>query len=307
MGGVSDLQLADLIDEIACAMRIDTPVLDSMQRLRTRRLGRVATTAGQVADRLQRGVSLGDAVAEIKSPIAGQVGAAIAAVQRGGDCALLERLARLIRHRHHTLGSMRLGYFYPLVLLLIAYLSLVMVAAPLVHDHRGRDMTWSPTLTSTLAWMQTNAWTVPLVLIAGSVGIVMLLRWRQPLSRHSRISLFCHSLADQIDAGVVESDAIKNSAAIARYPSAPLPAQPSFAVPAVANLIDGAPGELAKPNVMAARLRYSASRHSELARRSDYIWSRLVPRLAMLVVGCGFILGYAWFIIAPVYQQVARW
>lgn len=307
MGSMSDLQFADLIDEIACAIRVDTPVIDSMQRLRTRRLGRVAATAGHLADRLQSGVSLSEAIADVKSPVARQASAAVAVVQRGGSSVLLERLARQLRRRHQISGALRLGYLYPLLLLAIAYLSLVMVAAPLVHDHRGRDMMWAPWLTRSLAWMQLNVWVIPAVLAVGLVVIVMLIRRRHPLPRHNRIAMFCHSLADQIDAGIAESDAIKNAAAISGYPSRSLPTEPSLAIPMMVKLLGNTSGELATPNLLAARLRYLASHHAELARRSDYVWSRLAPRLAMVVVGCGFVFGYAWFIIAPVYQQVARW
>lgn len=306
MGSVTDLQFADLIDEIACSIRVDTPVIDSMQRLRSRRLGRVAILAGQIADQLQRGVSLSDVMAEVKSPIAGQVSAAITAVQRGGDSVLLERLASQLRRRHQINGSARLGYLYPFLLMAIAYLSLVMVAAPLVRDHRGRDMNWSPWLTQSLAWMQSNAWVVPAVMAIGVVAILMLFRWRGPLPRHSRIALFCHSLADQIDAGIAESEAIKKSTAISGYRAGPQLAEPSLSMPMMVKLL-GASGELATPNVLAARLRYLALHHTALARRSDWFWSRLAPRIAMVLVGFGFVLGYAWLIIAPVYQQVARW
>lgn len=307
MGSVSDLQFADLIDEIACAIRVDTPVIDSMQRLRSRRLGRVATVAGQIVDQLQRGVSLSDAMADVKSPIAGQASAAIAVVQRGGDSVLLERLASQLRRRHQINGSARLGYLYPLLLLAIAYLSLVMVAAPLVRDHRGRDMIWAPWLMHSLAWMQSNVWVVPAVLVVAVIAIVMLLRWRHPFPRHNRIALFCHSLADQVDAGVNESEAITNSTAISGYPYRQQFDEPSLSMPMMVKLLGGVSGELTTPNVLAARLHYLASHHAELARRNDYVWSRLAPRVAMVLVGCGFVLGYAWFIIAPVYQQVARW
>jgi hypothetical protein len=34
---------------------------------------------------------------------------------------------------------------------------------------------------------------------------------------------------------------------------------------------------------------------------------RLLPRLAMVLVGAGLVLSYAFWVIAPVYREVATW
>ena len=56
-----------------------------------------------------------------------------------------------------------------------------------------------------------------------------------------------------------------------------------------------------------ARLKYLAAIYDERARRHNYLWSRLIPSIAMVVVGGGCTLAYAWWVIAPVYLQVAQW
>lgn len=328
MRGLTDVQFADLIDEIACAMRFDTPIVDAMRRLHQRQLGRIGVVAGRVADQLERGISVGDAISGIASPVATQVSAAIGSVQTTGNVTLLERLAAQLRHRHHIAGSVRLGYFYPLVLATVAYVSLVMVAAPLVRDHQSRDLAWSPWLTSTLAWLQANVLIIPTLGLGLAVVMYIAFQFRHPLPRHDRISLFCHGLADQIDAGVPEGDAIRHASTVAGYPAAMPVEEPTLSMPAIAHLLRQASIEPSSwnrsgeangkdvneeamtdesPNLLSAQLRFLGHHHAEVARRSDYIWTRLMPRLTMIVVGSGFVLGYAWFIIAPVYQQVARW
>ena len=89
--------------------------------------------------------------------------------------------------------------------------------------------------------------------------------------------------------------------------------QPSLESPAVARVISsesflvGAPVGIGGKQTLIARLRFLGARHTEQARRRSYIWSRLVPRCAMVVIGAGLTLSYAIWVIAPVYMQVAQW
>ena len=62
-----------------------------------------------------------------------------------------------------------------------------------------------------------------------------------------------------------------------------------------------------KQEMLVANLRYAAAVHNERSRRQDYFWGRLLPRVAMVLIGGGLTLAYAWWIIRPVYQQVAQW
>ncbi len=72
--------------------------------------------------------------------------------------------------------------------------------------------------------------------------------------------------------------------------------------PSAANTLDSPLKE-----TLIAKLRYLGSMHNERARQQAFLWSRFVPRLAMVAVGAGVVFSYAWWVIAPVYRQVASW
>ncbi|TWU47249.1 Bacterial type II secretion system protein F domain protein [Rubripirellula tenax] len=328
---LSDLQLAGVIDEIACAMKSGAPVERAMRRLQTRRMGRVGRCAGQIADQLDRGQSLEQAISVIRSPMTSQISAAIAAVGRGADQRLISRLGQQLRRRSQFMGTAVIAYFYPIVLLMVAYVATVMVAVPLVNRNQGRDFRWEPWLVSACQWLEQNAWWPPLIALLIGVLIWWLLTGRSSLSRHARLSLFFYSLADQIEADVPEQEAIVHAAKLSGDSMLSGLENPTLASPPIAKLI-GRASELTDideeqrtnaavtvsgsnsgsslgmpPSILAARLYFLGSWHAEASRRSGYFWSRFLPRTLMVVVGCGFVISYAWWVIAPVYRQVAQW
>lgn len=327
---LSDRQFAGLIDEIACAVASDLPVDAAMRRLQKRRMGRVGAAAGRIADRLERGQSIEDAVGEVASPVTAQVSAAVEAAGRGGDVRMISRLAQQLRRRDRFAGATRIAYFYPLLLAVIAYVATVKVVVPLVLENEGRDFRWASWLSAMCGWLDHNVWLVPIA--AGLIGLLVWgsLRARNALPRHSRLSLFFYSLADQIMGDVPEEEAIQRAAKLSGDAALQSIKHPSLSTPAIATLI-GQSSELAdidddelasrsqasgsasnsteirEPSILVARLYYLGARHAESARRRAYFWSQLMPRVAMVVVGCGFVFSYAWWVIGPVYREVAQW
>ncbi len=320
---LSDRQFAGLIDEIACAVKSNLPVEGAMRRLQNRRMGRVGVMAGQIADRLDRGHSLADAVGEISSPMTDQVGAAIEAAGRSGDERLISRLAQQLRRRDRFASATRIAYFYPLLLAVIAYVATVQVVVPLVLKNEGRDFHWSPHLIAMCRWLDQNVWFVPIAALLVGLGLWGIFRSRGVMPRHSRLSLFFYSLADQIIGNVPEHEAITRAAKLSGDTSLRAIKDPSLASPAIVRLIgkshevhetggvasSGAtPADISgEPSILVARLYYLGAKHAELSRQRAHFWSRIVPRMAMVAVGCGFVFSYAWWVIAPVYQEVSQW
>ncbi len=289
------------------------PVVDAMQRLRGRRLGAVAGAAGSIADAVNRGESVADAIAECDSPATEQAAAAVRATEQSGNPDVLTRLASLLRWRSEYFRVSRLSWLYPFILLIVAYTTAVLVMAPMLRQHQGRDFTWSESVLSFSHWLESNWQVPPIVLLLAVLAWLLLRNSLLPLPKDIRIRLFCHSLVDQITAEVPESDAIQNSAALAGEQS--LSARPdlTFKSPEMVALLTGVQSPLldlpgaSEEQTLVARLKYLAAIHDERARRHEYFWSRMLPRIAMVVVGGGVTLAYVWWVIAPVYQQVAQW
>ncbi len=313
MAKLSDRQLAALLDEIAAAIRVDMPIADAMQRLRDRRLGPVAIAAGVCADAMNRGQTAADALRLCNSPIIDQAAAAVQASQQSGDPKVMTRLSSLLRRRAEYFRSSQLAWLYPLILLVIAYAIALGVMVPMLRTYQGRDFTWSESVLNFSHWLESN-WFVPPIALA--IMVIGWLIWRsrnRSLPRDARLRLFCQSLVDQIAADVPESDAIRNAAKLSGEASVLAETNPTFKSPQFMALLAKVQSPLMEvPGVseeatLVARLKFLAAIHDERARRHDYLWSRLIPRIAMVVVGGGFTLAYAWWVIAPVYQQVAQW
>ena len=65
MPRLSDLQASLLLQEIACAMRVGTPMDEAMRRLESRRLGAAARTAHFIADGVAQGKPVSAVLREI--------------------------------------------------------------------------------------------------------------------------------------------------------------------------------------------------------------------------------------------------
>ncbi len=311
MAKLSDLQLASLLDEIACAMRAGTPIVASMQRLQDRRLGSVARAAGRVADNLSRGKGLAESFESIDSSLSREAAATIQCCQQAGDGGLLERMAAQLRQRSEYARNCRLAWLYPLLLLLIGYAVGVWVMAPLVQRYQGRDFDWPPAALQTAQWLEAN-WIYPPLVVAALVLILGL--WSATSHRLSwpvRMRLFAQSLADQLAHNVPEDLAIRNAANMSGDKSLQSIDNPTLDSPPVKQIlaeaslqdIDG----VNRQETLVAQLRLVSTLYAQRARRQGYLWSQLVPRTAMMLVGGGMVFAYTWWVIAPVYRQVSQW
>jgi hypothetical protein len=197
-------------------------------------------------------------------------------------------------------------------LLGVGYLVGVLVMAPVIRQINGPDIHWAGWTVSLASWLESNWWLPPVLVV---VAIALLLAWvysRSRFSRPARVGLFCNTLADQFAHDVPEDVAIRAAAEMSGDPELIAVHEPSLKAPAVARLLASTsfPGEslgISNQQALVAQLRYLGSVHMEKARRRGYFWSRLVPRAAMVLIGGGLTLAYAWWVIAPVYVQVAQW
>jgi hypothetical protein len=310
---LTDLQVASLLEEIACAMRVGTPIADSMRRLESRRLGRIAGAAKTVADGLERGETIADAISKIASPASAQAAAAIRACQENGNSGLLERMAHQLRLRSEHARSFRLAWFYPWLLLAVGYFVGVAVMAPMIREMHGQPIDWPTWLVGLSNWLQGNWWLPPLMIAIGLVGFVFWLRSRDRFPRSVRLGLFCNSLADQFTYDVPEDVAIRTAAEMSGDVGLMSISQPTLQSAEVARIIAMSDPSEAKflhsplKETLIAKLRFLGSLYNERARQQAFLWSRFVPRLAMVAVGFGITFSYAWWVIAPVYRQVAQW
>lgn len=310
---LTDLQFAALLEEIGCAMRNDTPIDAAMKRLQTRRLGRVGRAAETISQGLERGEGLADAVSAIHSAGGAQAAAAIRAGERSGDPSLLERISVQLRRRADFDSETRLAWFYPVALLAIGYVGGALVMAPMIRKLEGDDFHWTPWVVATARWLETNWWIPPVVVGA---ALLVLLSWLLLRSRFPRVvrkALFCEALADQLTHDVPDDLAIVAAAEMAGDQEMAAIANPSLESPEITNVLSACkirPSEsvgMSSKETIIAQLRYLGSLYLEQARQRSYFWSRLVPRCCMVMVGAGLTLSYVWWVIAPVYREVAQW
>jgi hypothetical protein len=206
-----------------------------------------------------------------------------------------------------------LAWFYPWLLLAVGYAVGVTVMAPMIREMNGRDIHWAGWLLGLSNWLQHNWWLPPLMIAAALVAFVFWLHSRDRFPRDVRLGLFCNSLADQFVHDVPEDVAIRSAAEMSGDLDLMSISQPTLQSAEVAKIIaiPDPPAAIAldspRKETLIAKLRYLGAVHNERARQQAFLWSRFVPRLAMVVVGSGMTFSYAWWVIAPVYRQVAAW
>ncbi|MFK8114862.1 MAG: type II secretion system F family protein [Rubripirellula sp.] len=310
---LSDLQVASLLEEIASSMRSGIPISESMARLETRRLGAVARAARAIRQGVERGESTSRAMAIVSSRASAQSVAAVEACEQTNDPAVIDRVARRLRQRAGMTSDSRLAWFYPWVLLLIGYLVARFVMGPLVVRMQGRSFEWAEWVYQTAVLLQTS-WLIPVVGLSVALFGLLWISGRDHFHRDARVSLFCNSLADQFLSDVPEDTAITLSAKLSGVSELSNLESPTLQSPSVKAILSkaSAPNELAGLDLsdgdsLVARLRYLGAIHAEKARANRYFWSRLLPRFAMILVGGGLTLVYAYWVVGPVYQQVAQW
>ena len=311
MAQLSDSQLASLLDEIACSMQVNTPIMDAMQRLQKHQPASLERAAATIADGLQRGESLSNSVASIESPLSREAAAATDAAAAGGNTELLTRMSGQLRLRTESARRLRLAWFYPILLAVVAYVVALLVMGPLILRFHDSAITWPPVVLGSAQWLQTNAWIPPLAMLGAFLGVVVWLAQRNRLPRDVRLQLFCQSLADQVMHDVAEDDAIRRAAKISGDPALQAIEPPTLdSLPIGQLLAEGDVGDVAglgEQQRLVCSLQRAASLHAQRAARSTYLWTRLVPRLATILIGGGMIMAYASLVIAPVYRQVGQW
>ena len=61
---------------------------------------------------------------------------------------------------------------------------------------------------------------------------------------------------------------------------------------------------VSRQNQLVATFQSLAGQYKSRAGRIDYIWARVVPRVATIVIGGGLVLWYAFRVIVPIYQRL---
>ncbi|TWU32565.1 Bacterial type II secretion system protein F domain protein [Novipirellula artificiosorum] len=301
------------MDEIASAMRSGTPVIDSMRRLQDKRLGRVALVAGSIAVALDRGESVPTAVGALDSPIAQQAAASVSASEKSNHSVLMERFSRQLRRRAEYARRLRLAWFYPLLLVVVGYFVAVLCLAPMIWANQSGEFHWPAWVVRLSEWLLANWYWPPVVFGVVVFLLFLLIRSRRGFPRSIRLGLFCSSLADQIANEVPEDVAIRAAASLAGDRMLGSLESPSLQSPQLQRILSEAeiptqnlPG-INQQQITVSVLHYLAAMYSERSRRHVYFWAQLLPRIAMAVIGGGLALSYVWWVIGPVYRQVAQW
>lgn len=313
MAKFTEIQFASILEEIAAAINSQIPIDQSLSRLQTRQLGQVGRLAGEIADQVTRGQSAADALDDDSSPIGRVAAGAIRACEKSGRGDLLLRVASHLRYRHAMTRQFRLGWFYPLLLLLLAYGIFAAVLGPVILEHQGRGFIWPEWLVSAATWVSVYWVVPPAIIVIAAVAIAIALGRHRGLSKQMQRCLLFQSLADQVELDVPESEAISTACTIAGIPETVVGSNRTFNAPFFAEQLNSnnippvyVDGVRHKQSLL-AQLRYLAAHYAEKARTRSARWTRILPRIAMAVVGGGATLFYAWWIVAPVYLQVAQW
>ncbi|MCG8650695.1 MAG: type II secretion system F family protein [Pirellulales bacterium] len=310
MAKLSDLQLASLLEEIACCMRAGTPIIDSMQRLSECRLGSITRAARRIEQALSRGQDLPQAMQTIGSPLRLEIAAAVEICQRNGDADLLTRIAQHLRQRSEDRRSMQVAWAYPWLLLAIMFGIIVWVVAPMMQNQNGLNLSWPLWLRHGSQWLESNTVLAGSLLLLSFTLCMIWMLTRKRFPKPVRLRLFCQSLADQMDHDVADEVAIKTAAAMCGDRELLAIENPSLQSPPVAQMLAQTGTEsiakLGQKELLIASLRYAAATFADRARHRDLLLTCWIPRTAMIVVGGGFTLAYAWWVIGPIYLRVGQ-
>ncbi|TWT51196.1 Bacterial type II secretion system protein F domain protein [Rubripirellula amarantea] len=320
---LNDQQFANLLDELAYAAAHDLPLPETLDRLRDQRLGKVAKAAEAISERLKQGVALDDAIAIVDSPMTGSVQTALSVCRRTRDAThsvshaldhrLLSRLSDHLRRRSHLSQLTRLAWAYPVILLLAAYAVLVGVIAPLVRNSLDANEIWAPWLNRMADFFHHNAWWPPIILVVVVFALAKLLRRRVFVSQPSRTSLFCASLADQLEVGVPESEAIIAAAKLSNQQEIIKGDAPKLSDAPTATLIRQATGigtdigPVEHTEGIVTGLRILSLQYDDKSHARQRWSTTIIPQIVTLVLGAGFILAYAYSVLRPIYLEVEQW
>lgn len=326
---LNDQQLADLLEEVGAAIENSIPVETALGRMANQRYGKIAHAAQTLVTSTEQGATLEASFQKLKLTDKDQITAAIKAAEQTGNPELLGRLAQALRERHEGRQMSRLNWFYPCILAVLAYVLLVRSLAPLVRDNQTLITQWPESVIKISSWIEHGWWIPPLIAAAVLVGPALMLSKRRRFQSAWTNSLFCSTLASQLDDNVPESEAIHTAALMAGDTELLETTAPSFTTPRLVQLL-GPQSELfsvqahetagtsptktpySDPPVLnsvskQAQLRHLAYSYEQKARRREKLLNIVLPQIVSFTFGCIFILSAAGFFLAPIYGQLLQW
>ncbi|HBV63335.1 MAG TPA: hypothetical protein DEF45_09980 [Rhodopirellula sp.] len=332
MPSLNDQQLANLLDEVGSAIEHNIPIPEALDRVAQQRHGSAAAAAQTLLSSLQRGESLKASFQTLLLANQTQITAAIQATAQTGKPELLYRFAETLRSRHEARHTLKLNWFYPCILTVLAYFLFVTSLAPLVRDNQRLITQWPDAVVHASAWIEKWWWLPPCIATASTAVICLLLIRRRTLQRLPSTlshSLFCSTLASQLDSNVPEPQAIHTAALMAGDIELSQIENASFKTPRLLQLL-GPEGEqyLAVPGSGSqtpvsestasedkrlstisrrAHLRHMAFTYEQKALQRNKLIHQLLPHAVSFALGFIFILSTACLFIAPIYGQIVQW
>ncbi|MDA9934902.1 type II secretion system F family protein [Rubripirellula sp.] len=328
MPRLNDLQLADLLDEVGSAIEQSIPIPDALGRVAEQQHGSTAKVAQTLLTTLQQGASLEASFQKLGLSDEGQITAAIKAAAQTGNPNLLYRFAETLRSRHEAKHTIKLNWFYPCILTVLAYFLFVNSLAPLVRDNQILIAQWPDAVVSASVWIE-NWWWLPPCIATAFIAAVSPLLKRQGLSSTLSHSLFYSTLASQLDSNVPESQAIHTAALMAGDVELSHTENPSFNTPRVLQLLGPVSEQYLTPSASErataapenadrednrlstitrrAHLRHLAFIYEQKVRQRDKLIHQLLPNAVSFALGFIFILSTACLFIAPIYGQIVQW
>lgn len=307
---LSDYQLSQLLDELSHGMAIDLPLADVAERLGDRRLGRVGVAAKQIANQLRSGVPAQQALSIISSPMSEAACAAVDVSMQSGDATMLARFARRLSERSTMRRISNVAWFYPIVLIAIAYATALFVISPLTSEDDVLEIAWPDWLVDSCRWITANPWIPVFVFVVAVIAIRWIVRSRSSFVHPVSCSLFCRTLADQIGDGVEEESAVRIASELAGISNMLEPGRSGMKSLMVQDILEPAgdfdQSELDQPSpeLLQAKLRYLGQHYDQKAVIQHRFWTRWLPQAFTLTLGFIYLLGYAWFVIAPIYRRL---
>jgi general secretion pathway protein F len=318
--GLSDLQTASLLSEVAACVRAHRPLDDGLRHFADEDAGRVGCVARILQQRLQAGVPLSEAVADQLPRCGPHVSAALRISDRPAIVAdALQGLADLMLARRELRLRAMVAAIYPGLVLLVSYIVLVAIFASLVATNYPW-FRWPDQVVWGAAWLTEYWWLPPLVLLA-VVGIVfspVAGRLRSGLFAPNRgaTALFCDSLAWQIEAGIPLTDALRGAAGIGGTPAerraaddwanaierGETTARSGRGFPPLVGWIVNTGGDGA---YVAISLRRLAATYRDAMRRRERFWVRGLPAFAGCFIGGAMAALYIAAVIWPLYSNLA--
>jgi hypothetical protein len=329
MPALNDQQLADLLDEVGSAIEHSMPITGALERVAEQQYGSITNAARTLLTSLQQGASLEASFQKLSLSDEGQVTAAIQATRQTGNTELLSRFAETLRSRHEVRHTIKLNWFYPCILTVLAYVLFVNSLAPLVRDNEMLITQWPDAVVSASVWIEDWWWAPPCIATAIIAVVILLLLSRQRLPTAFSHSLFFSALASQLDSNVPESDAIHTAALMSGDVELLETENASFTTPRLMHLmtphsglflttlVDGSEtadtptndsGDTTLSTISRrAHLRHLAYTNELKAQRRERLLHQILPQAVSFALGFIFILSAAWLFIAPIYSQLIQW